>query len=188
MTHGPGGGVLDVGRRRRTVSPALRRALAHRDGGCRFPGCACRYCDAHHLRHWAKGGETRLRNLALLCRRHHRLVHEAGWRVERGADGELRFRRPDGRVLPEVPKRPRVAGDPVRALEREQPGLRINGWTATTRWIGDPLDVDWALGVLRRPALPDPPDVSAETPGAPGGDPTRESPHGPGARSAGGAA
>ena len=82
MTHESDGSVLDVGRKTRTVPPAIRRALDHRDGGCRFPGCGLRFCDAHHIKHWADGGETRLDNLALLCRRHHRAVHEEGFRVE----------------------------------------------------------------------------------------------------------
>ena len=82
MTHGRDGSVLDVGRKTRTVPPAIRRALDHRDGGCRFPGCGLRFCDAHHIKHWADGGETRLDNLVLLCRRHHRAVHEEGFRVE----------------------------------------------------------------------------------------------------------
>ena len=68
MRHGPGGEVLDVGRRTRTISPALRRALAARDRQCRFPGCQNRCCDAHHVRHWADGGATALDNLVLLCR------------------------------------------------------------------------------------------------------------------------
>ncbi|MCY4121639.1 MAG: DUF222 domain-containing protein, partial [Acidobacteria bacterium] len=69
LQHGPDGGVLDVGRRTRTISPALRRALAARDGQCRFPGCEARRCDAHHIPPWADGGETALANLVLLCRR-----------------------------------------------------------------------------------------------------------------------
>ena len=71
---------LDVGRSTRTISPGLRRALVVRDGGCRFPGCdrPHGWCDAHHLVHWADGGETRLDNVELLCRRHHRTVHEGG--------------------------------------------------------------------------------------------------------------
>ncbi|MCY4599801.1 MAG: DUF222 domain-containing protein [Acidobacteria bacterium] len=68
MRHGPAGEILDVGRRTRTISPALRRALAARDGQCRFPGCRNRRCDAHHVRHWADGGATALDNLVLLCR------------------------------------------------------------------------------------------------------------------------
>ena len=68
MRHGPDGQVLDVGRKTRTISPALRRALAARDNQCRFPGCQARRCDAHHIRHWAHGGTTALDNLVLLCR------------------------------------------------------------------------------------------------------------------------
>jgi hypothetical protein len=160
MTHGPDGGVLDVGRRTRTVPAALRRALDHRDDGCRFPGCSSRHCDAHHLRHWADGGPTRLDNLVLVCRRHHRLVHEEGWRVERTADGEVRFHRPDGRLLPEVPAPAPVAADPAAALRRVARELAIGPRTPTPRWAGDRLDVDWALFTLRRPVRP---DVSAET-------------------------
>ena len=68
MQHGPAGEILDVGRRTRTISPALRRALAARDRQCRFPGCRNLRCDAHHVRHWADGGATALDNLVLLCR------------------------------------------------------------------------------------------------------------------------
>src|SRR2546423_134211 len=103
MRHDPDGRILEVGARTRTIPPALRRALHHRDRGCRFPGCGLRFGQGHHIRHWAHGGPTTLSNLALLCRRHHRAVHEEGYQVERQPDGELRFRRPDGRVLPEVP-------------------------------------------------------------------------------------
>jgi len=77
ITKGPTQ-VLDVGRRTRTIPPAVRRALIIRDGGCTAPGCdrPHRWCDAHHIVHWVDGGSTSLDNLALLCRRHHRLVHE----------------------------------------------------------------------------------------------------------------
>jgi hypothetical protein len=78
MTHDADGSVLDVGRKSRTIPPALRRALVHRDRSCRFPGCSLKFCDAHHIEHWAEGGKTRLDNLLLLCRYHHRLVHEGG--------------------------------------------------------------------------------------------------------------
>lgn len=98
------GSPLHVGRRTRTISPALRRALRSRDGGCRFPGCTQRrFVDGHHIRHWAHGGETDLPNLVQLCRRHHRLVHEGGFTLERCGDG-LRFRRPNGEVIPAVPR------------------------------------------------------------------------------------
>jgi hypothetical protein len=59
-------------------------ALRARDPGCRFPGCENRrFLDAHHVHHWARGGPTTMENLLLLCRRHHRLVHEGGYRVDR---------------------------------------------------------------------------------------------------------
>jgi len=95
------GNPLDVGRKHRTVSTTLKRALHSRDRGCTFPGCQRkRYLDAHHLRHWAHGGETRVDNLTLLCTHHHRLLHEGGFRVERATDGALRFARADGRTIP----------------------------------------------------------------------------------------
>ena len=81
LTEAPDGSVLDVGRKTRTIPPALRRALESRDRGCRFPGCGLRFTDAHHVRHWADGGETKLENLVLLCRFHHRLVHQDGYTV-----------------------------------------------------------------------------------------------------------
>ncbi|HEX5049027.1 MAG TPA: DUF222 domain-containing protein [Gammaproteobacteria bacterium] len=95
------GAPLDVGRKQRTVSTALKRALWSRDRGCTFPGCRnVRYVDAHHIRHWAKGGETTPENLTLLCSHHHRLVHEGGFGIRRNADDEIYFVRPDGRVIP----------------------------------------------------------------------------------------
>ncbi len=84
------GEILSVGRKTRTVPPPIRRALEFRDQGCRFPGCTSKHCDAHHIEHWADGGETKLSNLVLLCRRHHRLLHEGGCGV-----------RMDARAVPE---------------------------------------------------------------------------------------
>ena len=69
LQQAPDGAILDVGRKTRTIPPALRRALQTRDRQCRFPGCHARRCDAHHVQHWADGGATRLDNLVLLCRR-----------------------------------------------------------------------------------------------------------------------
>ncbi|HEX5046947.1 MAG TPA: DUF222 domain-containing protein [Gammaproteobacteria bacterium] len=95
------GKPLDVGRKHRTIPTALRRALLARDRGCRFPGCCRkRYLDAHHLLHWADGGDTSLVNTLLLCTYHHTLHHEGGLTVERDERGEFVFRRPDGRVIP----------------------------------------------------------------------------------------
>ena len=69
MVHAKDGSMLSVGRRTRTIPPHIRRALEERDRGCRFPGCGCRFTEAHHVKHWADGGETSLRNTLLLCRR-----------------------------------------------------------------------------------------------------------------------
>lgn len=91
---------LDVGRRTAVVPPSIRRAVRVRDRQCRFPGCdrPPPWCDAHHILHWADGGPTALSNLVLLCRRHHRLVHEAGFRVTMEGATPV-FRRPDGTAL-----------------------------------------------------------------------------------------
>ncbi|MEQ1913251.1 MAG: DUF222 domain-containing protein, partial [Vicinamibacterales bacterium] len=107
MRHDASGTVLDVGRKTRTIPPAIRRALFGRDTRCRFPGCSSRRCDAHHLVHWFDGGATRLENLVLLCRRHHRAAHERGFTISQHPDGALAFHRPDGRPLDVAPVLPR---------------------------------------------------------------------------------
>jgi hypothetical protein len=82
---------LEVGRSRRVVSAAQRAALVVRDRGCVFSGCdrPPAWCEAHHLVPWLQGGPTDLPNLALVCRAHHRAVHEGGWRLGRDPDGRL---------------------------------------------------------------------------------------------------
>ena len=156
MRHDWDGHLLEVGARTRTIPPALRRALVHRDRGCRFPGCGLPFGQGHHVRHWAQGGPTTLSNLALLCRRHHRAVHEEGYQVERGLDGGLRFRRPDGRPLPEVPATAAVPTEPVEALRARHAaeGLRLHARTACPSWLGERLDVPWAIDVLHPLAAP----------------------------------
>ena len=150
MRHDEAGRVVEIGARTRTIPPALRRALQHRDRGCRFPGCGVSNGQGHHLRHWAHGGPTTLSNLTLLCRRHHRAVHEEGFEVARGPDGALHFRRADGRPLPEVPVPAAVPGDPVGALRtrHDSDGLRLTARTACPGWLGERLDVGWAIDVL----------------------------------------
>ena len=109
--HAANGEVLDVGRRTRTIPTPLRRALEVRDQHqCQFPACESRCCDAHHIRHWADGGETRLGNLALLCRFHHRAVHEEEFQVVVDGAGLVQFLRPDGEPLPAVPQPPALGG------------------------------------------------------------------------------
>jgi hypothetical protein len=137
------GKPLSVGRRTRSIPPAIRRALVARDGRCQFPGCERRrFVDAHHIRHWAQGGETSLDNLVLLCRRHHRCVHEGGFTIDRGGEGRLLFRRPDGVSVARVPA-PRAA--PIRYRRRPPAGPLAIG-------SGAPMDyracVDAALEAI----------------------------------------
>jgi hypothetical protein len=150
MQHDAEGRIFEVGAKTRTIPPTLRRALLHRDRSCRFPGCHGRFCQAHHIRHWAQGGPTTLSNLVLLCRRHHRAVHEEGYRVDRQPDGELRFRRPDGRVVPDVPCPPPAPTDPVSGVraQNDAAGIVVNARTATPGWHGERLDVGYAIDVL----------------------------------------
>ena len=150
MRHDEQGRVVEIGARTRTIPPALRRALHHRDQGCRFPGCGIRFGQGHHIRHWAHGGPTTLSNLAMLCRRHHRAVHEEGFQVVRGPDGALQFRRPNGWPLPEVPSAAKVPSDPVKVLsvQNEALGLRVHARTGCPSWLGEGLDVGYAIDVL----------------------------------------
>jgi HNH endonuclease len=138
------------GTRTRTIPPAMRRALQYRDRGCRFPGCGVRFAEGHHICHWAHGGPTTLSNLALLCRRHHRAVHEEGYQVARRPDGALLFRRPDGRPLPEVPSPTEVPGDGAKILRacHDAQGLRLNARTTCPGWLGERLDLGWAIHAL----------------------------------------
>ena len=141
------GQALDVGRKTRSIPPAIRRALRSRDTRCRFPGCShTLFLDGHHIRHWADGGETRLSNLVLLCRFHHRQVHEGRVQVRMLDDGALRFTGARGQELENAPT---VAGDPD-ALRRahERKGLDIHPGTAVTRWRGERLDYDLAVWCL----------------------------------------
>src|SRR4029450_9954868 len=147
---------MSIGARTRTIPPTLRRALQHRDRGCRFPGCGVRVAEGHHLHHWAQGGPTKLSNLALLCRRHHGAVHEEGYQAARALDGTLQFRRPDGRPLPEVPLSPSMVGDPTTELRARHAaqGLRLGPRTAHPHWLGERLDLGWAIDVLHPRANP----------------------------------
>src|SRR5207249_6582914 len=150
MRHDADGRVVEIGARTRTIPPALRRALQHRDRGCRFPGCGRPVAVGRHIRHWVNGGPTTLSNLALLCRWHHRAVHEDGYQMERQPDGELRFWRPDGRLLPDSPPPPAVPADPVHALRARHSaqGLHVGPRTAMPGWLGEHLDVGYAIDVL----------------------------------------
>ncbi|PYM18716.1 MAG: hypothetical protein DMD78_26960 [Candidatus Rokuibacteriota bacterium] len=103
MRHDQDGRIVEIGARTRTIPPALRRAL-----------------QSHHIRHWAHGGPKTLSNLALLCRRHHRTVHEEGYQVQRRGFGALYD-----------------AGAPCTHTR-----------VASSGWFGERLDVAYAIGVL----------------------------------------
>src|SRR5438309_8145145 len=83
--------TIDVGRSKRVISGAARKALMARDGHCRWPDCErpASWCDGHHVVHWIDGGGTDLDNLVLLCRRHHRMVHEGGWQLIKTKSGQI---------------------------------------------------------------------------------------------------
>ena len=152
MTHDARGRVLDVGRSRRTVPVPIRRALDERDQGCRFPGCTNRITDAHHVRHWADGGATRLDNLLLLCPRHHGAVHEGGYRVARTPSGDFAFTDPYGGHLPLVPQMP-VRSQPMASTARPFDSANRVG-AMGSGFPHERLDLDWAMGVLYRVSLP----------------------------------
>ncbi len=147
------GRPLTVGRRTRTIPPALRRALRSRDAGCRFPGCTHeRFLHAHHIRHWAKGGPTTLENLVQLCSYHHRLVHEGGFGVESSGRGAVRFRRPDGRVVAPAPECRRARG-PALGEQHRARGIEVDQNTCRPLSAGDRLDYGLAVEVLTARAL-----------------------------------
>ena len=148
------GGVLDVGRKTRTIPPALRRSLDARDRGCRFPGCGLRFTDAHHISHWADGGATRLDNLVLLCRLHHRLVHEEGYRMDLGPTHTANFYDPRGRAIPDGPPPVWLPRRPVEMLVRYNrlQGAEPDAFTCAARWEKE-RDIPWEVEARAREAL-----------------------------------
>jgi hypothetical protein len=98
------GNPLNAGRKTRVVSSPMKRALLGRDKCCRFPGCSHdKWLDAHHVMHWADGGDTSMDNTLLLCSTHHRLLHEGGFTIQENFAGEWYFRNGDGKALPQFP-------------------------------------------------------------------------------------
>ena len=150
MRHDADGQVLDVGRKTRTIPTAIRRALSARDTRCQFPGCSAKRCDAHHIDHWITGGPTSLDNLVLLCRRHHRVVHEGGYAIRWQPDRTLAFFDPEGYVLRLAPPSPRL--DTGHALAPTIARLAAQGVVISSRtlptWDGGPLNLGYALDVL----------------------------------------
>ena len=143
------GEPLGVGRRRRSIPPSIRRALVVRDGRCQFPGCERhRFVDAHHIHHWARGGETSLDNLVLLCRHHHRLVHEGGFAVRVDSGGRRRFARPGGALISSSPIPP--MSDPSRLPPARGPTLTGSGEKMDLRSCVDAVLVAGAPGAPDR--------------------------------------
>ncbi len=140
------GEPLDVGRKKRTISAPLRRLLNARDKGCRFPGCCNnRYIDAHHVVHWANGGETKPSNLVSLCRFHHHAVHEGGFRIELLDDGALRFVKPDGAAVDSVLP---GCSQPLGDVKQLTTGPRRE----LAKWKGEKMDYGLAVEVLLQQA------------------------------------
>ncbi|HNP37651.1 MAG TPA: HNH endonuclease signature motif containing protein [Woeseiaceae bacterium] len=121
-----------------------------RDGGCRFPGCTSqKFVDGHHIEHWADGGETSLANLVLLCRHHHRLVHEGGFDCQRTSSGEILFNAPDASVLPDYWPGRTIDEDAYEHFQRELDNdeYPIDRTTGIPEWrAGEHMD--WDLAVL----------------------------------------
>ena len=134
------GEPLSIGRSSRAVSTAIKRALNIRDPHCVFPGCDCHnHLEAHHIVHWANGGETSLENLIHVCHYHHTLLHEGQYSVARLSNGELQFKRPDGHLLlRQSPSKPNDSG--VAKL----PTAEEHAWF----WNGDTMDYTSALVAL----------------------------------------
>ena len=145
------GDLLSIGRRSRTIPPAMRRALKSRDGGCRFPGCnSHKFCDGHHIRHWASGGETSLDNLVLLCRFHHRLVHEGGFDCRKGKCGEIYFVDRREQRLREFQQAPSTAIEESLAwMYREFRHAHVSAETCRAEWYaGEEMDMEHAVWLL----------------------------------------
>jgi hypothetical protein len=147
------GTPLDLGRRQRRLSTALRRAVHLRDRTCTFPGChTTRHLHAHHVEHWSDGGPTDLANLALLCSHHHRFVHEHLCTIEVRPDGRHRFTLPGGAPLPHAGRTGRAAvGQPTDAAVPLDHGPRPLDALQPRHWAGPATaDHDLILAVLQQ--------------------------------------
>jgi hypothetical protein len=143
MLHDSAGKLLDLGRRRRRPSAALRRAARERDKcRCRFPGCESRRVDLHHIQYWSHGGRTMLDNIISLCKRHHLLVHERGYLIVARPDGTFTFYRPGGAAIPPSPALPHAGGMIEECHEAD-----ITPGTIVPPWYGERLDLDHAIYV-----------------------------------------
>jgi len=146
VLEGRDGEPLNIGRKTRSISPAIDRALRARDRGCRFPGCdRTRFCQGHHVKHWIDGGETNLRNLVTLCTFHHTLLHEGRFGVTATDDGMFVFTRPDGSRIPDGgPVQTKTESGRFRGIVDADASL-IDAQTARCKWLGEPMDYSTAI-------------------------------------------
>ena len=150
------GETLNVGRKTRSIPPAIRRALQKRDQGCRFPGCtAHKHIDAHHIQHWADGGETRLDNLVTLCRHHHRAVHEGGFSVQMASNSQPEFQDRNGKPIPEAPQM-RYSGNVFALINtNRRQGIEVTAEKCVPEWGGEAMDSDMVIAKLVELETPD---------------------------------
>jgi hypothetical protein len=140
--------AIDLGREVRTASPAQKRLIAARDGGCRVPGCdaTARMCHFHHVDFWEHGGQSNIDNYVLICRTHHRQLHKGRWTVTMTTDQQILFSKPDGTRLPARGYRPPKRRAPLREFDPNAPsGLELLAFLRR--------DMAMALGVT-------PPDIN----------------------------
>ena len=158
MTHRDGE-VMGVGRKTRTIPPHIRRALEERDRGCRYPGCGSRFTEAHHVTHWADGGETSLANTVLLCRRHHRVVHEGRTRMSLNRVGQAVFFTRNGKMIASAPpmRRPGQSLQPLPPAPPLSPGELYNG---AARLVDSAIP--WELEAAAREAVEEALDSARE--------------------------
>ena len=141
VVEGEHGAALSVGRKRRTIAGALKRAL--------YNGCTHRvFLEGHHIKHWADGGETSLSNGCLLCSHHHRYVHEYGYTIELGPDQRPQFRDPRGRLVSVVPPVAALADLGWPTLRADNASLAIDAQTVACEWDGMHVDYGAVVGHL----------------------------------------
>jgi len=151
IKEGENGEPLSVGRKTRSIPPAMRRALRSRDKGCRFPGCTHdKYVDGHHIKHWADGGETDISNLVTLCRHHHHLVHEGGFSCEKTRDGAILFKDQQHESLPNWSGLRTIDDQELAAwLDSEFFEKSADSDRCAAKWhAGEQMDWDLAVGHL----------------------------------------